>query len=360
MSDSVKLTRQELYELVWAEPIAKVGPKLGVSDTAVAKVCRKLNVPRPPRGYWARLEHGYRVHKPPLPKATKNTPDSYLLNPISHRPKQVSLKNAPTPELKISASTGRYHPLVSEIRADLTGNHADQYGRIYSQYGISVSKKNIKRTCRFLDTFVGTLTKLGFNFEVHKDRLCIVFDDVRLRLEIHEPANLIKPVVKDKWGYARREYKPSGRITFKIWSSYLYGYRSEWSDGSKRLLEDRLQEVIGVVLKAPDIIAAKKEKERKEEIARERRNLCERRRIDAHRGIHSRAETVGRLVDDLKKADAIREFIDRVQSSDELPVSTLRVARWAKEYGDHLDPLVDFRLAKLDQPVPEQRSNGWY
>src|SRR6185295_13774031 len=52
------LTRDGLYELVWAQPMTKVGALYGVSSSYMARVCSALNVPRPERGYWAnwRLE----------------------------------------------------------------------------------------------------------------------------------------------------------------------------------------------------------------------------------------------------------------------------------------------------------------
>jgi len=65
------MSREELYKEVWSEPVIKVAERYGVSATAVAKWCKKLNVPRPGRGYWARKAAGQRVRKPPLPKATK-------------------------------------------------------------------------------------------------------------------------------------------------------------------------------------------------------------------------------------------------------------------------------------------------
>jgi hypothetical protein len=40
--------------------------KYGVSAVAIGKVCRKLKVPLPGRGYWAKLAVGKAVRKPPL------------------------------------------------------------------------------------------------------------------------------------------------------------------------------------------------------------------------------------------------------------------------------------------------------
>ena len=50
--------RHKLYEEVWAEPVMKVAERYGVSGVALAKTCRKLNVPLPPRGYWAKIKAG--------------------------------------------------------------------------------------------------------------------------------------------------------------------------------------------------------------------------------------------------------------------------------------------------------------
>ncbi|MBE0558258.1 MAG: hypothetical protein IH628_13585 [Proteobacteria bacterium] len=45
--------RKVLYEQVWSEPALTVAKGYGVSSVCLGKVCRQLNVPVPPRGYWA-------------------------------------------------------------------------------------------------------------------------------------------------------------------------------------------------------------------------------------------------------------------------------------------------------------------
>ena len=52
---SLPLTREQLYDLVWARPMTKVSEELGILDVMLAKICRQKDVPRPPRGYWANL-----------------------------------------------------------------------------------------------------------------------------------------------------------------------------------------------------------------------------------------------------------------------------------------------------------------
>jgi hypothetical protein len=63
--------REKIYEEIWSEPIQHVAKRYGISDVGLAKVCRKLNIPRPGRGYWAKKAAGKTVPRqmslPPLP-----------------------------------------------------------------------------------------------------------------------------------------------------------------------------------------------------------------------------------------------------------------------------------------------------
>jgi len=63
------VSRERLYEEVWAEPMTKVALKYNVSSSFMARVCTWLNVPRPERGYWAKLAVGKTTRRPPLPEA---------------------------------------------------------------------------------------------------------------------------------------------------------------------------------------------------------------------------------------------------------------------------------------------------
>jgi len=48
------VTRDGLYQRAWATPVQKLAQGYGISDVALAKVCRKLNVPVPGRGHWVK------------------------------------------------------------------------------------------------------------------------------------------------------------------------------------------------------------------------------------------------------------------------------------------------------------------
>jgi len=78
------INRKELYKKVWETPITRLSKEYGLSDVGFAKICKKHNIPRPPRGYWARKAAGYRVKQLPLPSGEDVTieinPNPYSQN----------------------------------------------------------------------------------------------------------------------------------------------------------------------------------------------------------------------------------------------------------------------------------------
>src|SRR5689334_735101 len=66
---TMSLTREQLYAQVWAEPMTTVAAQYHVSSNYLARVCRSLRVPHPPRGHWAKLRVGEVGNRPPLPAA---------------------------------------------------------------------------------------------------------------------------------------------------------------------------------------------------------------------------------------------------------------------------------------------------
>lgn len=67
-----RYNRKELYKEVWLQPIQKVAATYGLSDVGLGKVCRKLRIPLPGRGYWNRKNAGKPVGtRTPLPFVAK-------------------------------------------------------------------------------------------------------------------------------------------------------------------------------------------------------------------------------------------------------------------------------------------------
>ena len=65
--------RETLYQEVWTMPVTEVAKRYKVSDAAIHKVCKSLDIPTPPQGYWAKLRAGKPVKKLPLPPGKEQT-----------------------------------------------------------------------------------------------------------------------------------------------------------------------------------------------------------------------------------------------------------------------------------------------
>lgn len=63
----VSLDRPALFERVWSIPVDQLAKEWGLSGRGLSKACARLRVPVPPRGYWARVAAGQKVHRPKLP-----------------------------------------------------------------------------------------------------------------------------------------------------------------------------------------------------------------------------------------------------------------------------------------------------
>ena len=67
------LERSKLYKDVWSRPCTKIAAELGISSSALKRICTEMDIPTPVAGYWTRVQCGKKVSKDPLPKARRQT-----------------------------------------------------------------------------------------------------------------------------------------------------------------------------------------------------------------------------------------------------------------------------------------------
>jgi hypothetical protein len=61
------VTRTQLFEEVWAEPVRTVATRYGITDVGLAKLLRRHRIPVPGRGHWQLVRAGRRPRRRPLP-----------------------------------------------------------------------------------------------------------------------------------------------------------------------------------------------------------------------------------------------------------------------------------------------------
>lgn len=59
--------KEGIHKLVWNTPTQQVASTLGVTDSAIGKYCKRFDIPKPPKGWWAKLSNGVSGISCPLP-----------------------------------------------------------------------------------------------------------------------------------------------------------------------------------------------------------------------------------------------------------------------------------------------------
>jgi hypothetical protein len=120
--------RETLFNEVWSEPVRKLARRYSVSDVALAKVCRRMGIPLPPRGHWAKVAAGHTLSRPSLPSAKPGQDAVYRPQPKAVRV-AASSPVAPLPmaeasgvvvaPITIPASLSAPHPMIRSLRTRL-------------------------------------------------------------------------------------------------------------------------------------------------------------------------------------------------------------------------------------------------
>ncbi|MBX8465009.1 hypothetical protein [Deinococcus sp. RIT780] len=267
-------TREELYELVWARPSEQVAAELGVSGVALAKRCTALNIPKPPRGYWAKRVAGQKVKKPPLP--------------VSSRPKQ---KSAAPRAPYVAAQVHSEVPWPSLVQATDRGYrdaHVDVWGRLERPgrgqvLDVMVSREVLPRALQLYALIIHGLKRSPVALLTEKGRTLARAgrDEIRLRIKEQVQARNGLPPIEPKYASSWNSPKPqkavgTGRLQLLMSIPWQYGfgdYAVQFRDG-KVPLEEQLESILVYLQGVPLRAAEEREASRQQDEAR----LAEQRR----------------------------------------------------------------------------------
>lgn len=79
------VTRAQLHEMVWREPLSRIAPRFGVSDVTLRRICQRYDIPRPAPGYWSKIAYGKPVRKAPLSVEERSSDERIFF----HQPNEV-------------------------------------------------------------------------------------------------------------------------------------------------------------------------------------------------------------------------------------------------------------------------------
>ena len=381
-SERLTIEREELYCQVWAEPIFRLAPKYGISNVALKKICKKLNVPTPPRGYWAKIQNHIRVERTPLPKIKYDQPKVHELN-MNRSPVAKSKPEKPGPALlpeaievikrieswptiKVPRNLRNAHPFVKKTLEELSGAEPDKYAML-RPWGkeildVRVSYRLLKRAIRIMQALLTRIEYLGFSASANRGchlqtTEAVIFDEA-ISFGISEKSRQIDHVLtdsekKDIARYGRHfdttkwDYEPTGLLSLRIHTWAFEGIRKNWNDGKSKVVEDGLKEFLINLVTIADLKRQRrledKERERLRQEELKAMEELERQRQEEHR----RLQDLENQAFMWTKAAQLRSYITEVEkkaSGSDLPTEEQeRLAswlRWARGHADRIDPLV--------------------
>ncbi len=384
MDESLFYDRNKLYEEVWTEAVDKVAKRYGVSGVALAKTCRKLKVPLPGRGYWAKHKVGKAPKRPPLP-SMKHSPRIYRQRSPAQKPRHVAEPEEParlcpdvfrdakrlvdeekSSENRISVSTtmDAYHPMVELLspRSEKKRKAIIKKWRDYSRdrkeavdglLCMSVGTEHFDRAARIMTALIEALESRGYVVEAdykeyrgNRSFVTIMGQEIPFRLR--EPSKRREPTKEEKArvSYLRYVDEPSGYLEFELTDHTSGGRRSKWRDTKTRRLEDYLNDIIAAMIMdaayqiewQAGVEQRKKEYENAE--ARRRRERFEQlKEVAQERKLEVRMERWEHYKRRRAYVDAVKAETDQRKEQGEDTSETDIWIRWAEEYLAKQNPM---------------------
>ncbi len=376
--------REELYREVWREPMLKLAKKYGISSVMLGKVCRKLSIPVPGRGYWARKAHGYHDTIKPLPKLKDvpvvqrfKFPDPNPKEPTMPEPEPTDdqflrIKEVESRAIAIDPEARR-HPLVRATTKSFRQGKPEDKGRVSTEHDpealdLTVSKASFDRAIRILNAVVTGFEREGFPVSIDKESRSpfatisgqkVAFD----LIEKYRQFKLSEAERKSDFLSPRVRYEPSGVLEFRVGSRF-WG-RCGIKDGKKILLETQISALIGACMREARSSAIWEEKRRLEEIKRRQRELELRELGEKVRAEEKQVEKLDSWVTSWLRANQYREFIAALEKTwtsagHDLSPEAEKGKRiiWMKQQADRLDPLIESPPWILDRK--HELDHRWY
>lgn len=368
-------SREELYAMVWTTPMQRLAKEFGISDVALAKTCKKLAVPRPSRGYWARKAAGQTVKAKPLPVKSATQNDGVYLSRTAEPKSVVELSDStivliehlkmPANALSVSDTLDKPHPLVRLTKQALSKSKSDMFGALWGSYGclnFRVSKQSLARALLLMDALLKQLEKLGYKVNVpDSGETGIAMGDVQMKISLHERFTRFEQILTEKqkqnwWSFEKYRFEPSGEFDLTLTRWPLHD--RHWKDTPKRKLEDRLTDIVVEIVSSTELVRMENDRREVERLQRLEQQRLESERIQREIEENRRREELETQASRWRIASELRSFLQTCeaefsgQKSDDTDNPKSSWLGWAYEHADRLDPIRNGYLKNVQNANP--------
>ena len=392
------VTRQQLYDLVWTTPMRTLAKQFGLSDVGLAKTCKRYEIPKPPPGYWAKVQHGKTVRKSRLRRNEEldRSTITFRLWPRAEERKEappvmrdpdiaaaiqkieamlpVSVPNELESPHKFVGSTDR------ALRQSLRSGQKDRFGFVTRPWDyahptlrITVMGESIPRALRVANAFLRGAISAGIKVECiekeRRKRVCLTLLGESFEFSISERRKQVPHVLtaeerdhqkkyKHLFGAPKFDYKSTGDLTLSVWPAG-HCYRAKvWKDGKRSHLEEMISQVL---LELPTRVQKLRQGREAQRLAEIERQEEQRQRWDEERRRREEQERVDALLEnvrDWRTAENVRRYAKAVEESlrelaidDDCDIQEWMV--WANAVADRIDPIRKIR--EQNEPASPNR-----
>lgn len=162
------ITREQLYELIWSTSVLAVGKQFGVSNTVMTRVCRSMNIPRPPLGYPTLVRLGRAPPRPPLPPWQFGTPQVWAKGNAAQQPRPPRIQPKLSQVVGTRGGPKDVHPLIAEARKYLdnaSAGNGTQYlfPRKKLMADVITTRECVSKSLNFANVLYSTLQAHAHN-----------------------------------------------------------------------------------------------------------------------------------------------------------------------------------------------------
>ena len=361
----VTLGRKELYERVWSTPMTKLAAEFQISDVGLAKICKRMEIPCPPRGYWARKEAGQSVVQQKLAEPSKGVHLTVTITPtppaapIPEIPEttraQMESARAKVAMFTVPDRLTRPHPIVAEWiaeRENLRREARSRRGSFGYAYDPGEFTDVDRRQHRILSALFKAVERVGGKVRApHPHQLLAEFEGESIEFTIRQKQRQVRrPLTAEekRSSYNRgkefvTETKTTDVLVFRI-KTYLPGrLRHEWLETDEKPLETMLPEIVTTFVAAgPLLVQQRLEREEARQRQIEEQKRQERRQ--AKKRDDNRWHLFGRFAKQARDVDLARAFLASLKANASDPTEMAgdkaigEWIAWAEERIERDDP----------------------
>ncbi|VVM89297.1 hypothetical protein PS662_02741 [Pseudomonas fluorescens] len=362
--------RAQLLAEVWAEPLTVVARRYGLSNVGIAKLCTRLNIPRPAQGYWAKQTVGKPVPAVPVLPAYTGAPSAL------RRPTRPATTDSPTPvdprlaaviefearaenRIRVVTSVQAWHPVVAAAQASLQRPRIDARGLPQTTAGtldISVSPALLSRTLNVANALLQALEVRGYTLAPGRQRIEVKVLGVALTVRFYEPTHRLdyQPTAEERAEAAAGEagywpkwqFQPTGKLQLIVSD----GFGGKVSDSSARSVDDQLNHVIVLMVTRAVEILQREERYAVEAAEREAVRLALVQRQQAQAMERARLAHLEDQALRWQRAARLREYLAALEQhqGEDINAEQRSLLHWGRSMADWLDPLTPSAASILD------------